>query len=58
LNLSVSAALLQCGEGAVASHQTAGDHRLYLGLVVAASTQPVPPLVYHGGRYHLLGEIL
>jgi flavin reductase (DIM6/NTAB) family NADH-FMN oxidoreductase RutF len=42
----------------LASHQMAGDHRLYLGLVVAASTQPVPPLVYHGGRYHLLGEIL
>ena len=42
----------------LASHQVAGDHRLYVGRVVAASSQAVPPLVYHAGRYHLLGEIL
>lgn len=42
----------------LASHQVAGDHRLYLGRVVAANAQALPPLVYHGGRYHLLGEIL
>ena len=42
----------------LASHQVAGDHRLYLGRVLVATSQPVPPLVYHGGRYHLLGEIL
>jgi flavin reductase (DIM6/NTAB) family NADH-FMN oxidoreductase RutF len=41
-----------------ASHQVTGDHRLYLGRVLAATSQSVPPLVYHGGRYHLLGEIL
>jgi flavin reductase (DIM6/NTAB) family NADH-FMN oxidoreductase RutF len=38
--------------------QTAGDHRLYIGRVLRLQTQPVPPLVYHGGHYHLLGEIL
>ena len=42
----------------LASHQVAGDHRLYLGRVVAVASQAVPPLVYHSGRYHLLGEIL
>ncbi len=42
----------------LASHQMAGDHRLYLGRVLVATSQSVPPLVYHGGRYHLLGEIL
>lgn len=42
----------------LASHQVAGDHRLYLGRVLAASAQALAPLVYHGGRYHLLGEIL
>lgn len=41
-----------------ASHQTAGDHRLYLGRVLAVRSQAVTPLVHQGGRYHLLGEIL
>jgi flavin reductase (DIM6/NTAB) family NADH-FMN oxidoreductase RutF len=50
-----SAASFEC---AVASSQTAGDHRLYIGRVLAAAAQPVPPLLFHGGRYHLLGEIL
>ena len=40
------------------SRQTVGDHRLFIGQVLAIQSQPVPPLVYHGGRYHLLGEIL
>ena len=53
--LAGSAASFECE---LASHQVAGDHRLYLGRVVAASSQALPPLVYHGGRYHLLGEIL
>lgn len=42
----------------LASHQAAGDHRLYFGRVLAAHAQPLAPLLYHGGRYHLLGEIL
>ncbi|HET9978093.1 MAG TPA: flavin reductase family protein [Burkholderiaceae bacterium] len=38
--------------------QTAGDHRLYIGRVRQLQAQPVPPLVFHGGHYHLLGEVL
>jgi len=53
--LAGCAATFECE---LASHQVAGDHRLYLGRVLAAQGQPVPPLLYHGGRYHLLGEIL
>jgi flavin reductase (DIM6/NTAB) family NADH-FMN oxidoreductase RutF len=53
--LAGSAATFECEK---ASQQTAGDHRLYLGRVLAAHAQAVPPLLYHGGRYHLLGEIL
>jgi flavin reductase (DIM6/NTAB) family NADH-FMN oxidoreductase RutF len=53
--LAGSAATFECEK---ASHQTAGDHRLYVGRVLTVASQPVPPLVYHAGRYHLLGEIL
>ena len=38
--------------------QTVGDHRLYFGHVQRVQAQPVPPLVFHGGHYHLLGEVL
>ena len=40
------------------SSRTEGDHCLFVGRVLSATAQAVPPLVYHGGRYHLLGEIL
>lgn len=53
--LAGCAATFECEQ---ALHQTAGDHRLYLGRVLLAQSQAVPPLVYHAGRYHLLGEIL
>ncbi|HET9822672.1 MAG TPA: flavin reductase family protein [Burkholderiaceae bacterium] len=53
--LAGCAAALQCE---VAARQDAGDHRLYIGRVLALSCEPVPPLVFHAGRYHLLGEIL
>lgn len=54
----VLAGCISAFECELASHQTAGDHRLYLGRVLAVHSQAVPPLVHHGGRYHLLGEIL
>jgi 4-hydroxyphenylacetate 3-hydroxylase, reductase component len=38
--------------------QTTGDHRLYIGRVLHVRSQPVPPLLFHRGHYHLLGEIL
>lgn len=53
--LGGSAATFECER---ISSQTAGDHRLYIGRVLAARAQPLPPLVYHAGRYHLLGEIM
>lgn len=40
------------------SRQDAGDHRLYIGRVLRLQSQPVPPLVFHRGHYHLLGEVL
>jgi 4-hydroxyphenylacetate 3-hydroxylase, reductase component len=40
------------------SRQDAGDHHLYIGRVLRLQSQPVPPLVYHRGHYHLLGEVL
>jgi flavin reductase (DIM6/NTAB) family NADH-FMN oxidoreductase RutF len=53
--LAGSAASFEC---ALSSRQTSGDHRLYIGRVLAVQSQPVPPLLYHAGRYHLMGEIL
>jgi flavin reductase (DIM6/NTAB) family NADH-FMN oxidoreductase RutF len=53
--LAGSAAVLECER---VSLQMAGDHRLYIGRVLKLQSQPIPPLVYHGGRYHLLGEVL
>lgn len=35
-----------------------GDHWLVVGEVVALHDAPVSPLVFQGGHYHLLGEIL
>lgn len=40
------------------SHQTAGDHVLFIGRVLTISEAPVPPLVFQAGHYHLLGEVL
>ena len=53
--LGGSAATFECER---ISSQAAGDHRLYIGRVLVARAQSVPPLVYHAGRYHLLGEIM
>ena len=53
--LGGSAAVFECER---VSLQTAGDHRLYIGRVLKLQQQAVPPLVYHGGHYHLLGEVL
>jgi 3-hydroxy-9,10-secoandrosta-1,3,5(10)-triene-9,17-dione monooxygenase reductase component len=35
-----------------------GDHTLFIGRVLACAESPLPPLVYQGGHYHLLGEVL
>lgn len=40
------------------SHQTAGDHVLFIGQVMRASEAPITPLVFQSGHYRMLGEIL
>lgn len=50
-----AAAVFECER---ASHQVAGDHLLFIGRVLRLADAMLPPLVFHGGRYHLLGEIL
>lgn len=53
--LAGSAAVFECEQ---VSQQVAGDHRLFIGRVLACSESAVPPLVFQGGHYHLLGEVL
>lgn len=53
--LSGSAAVLECER---TLQQPAGDHVLFVGRVLRLADLGLPPLVFHGGHYHLLGEIL
>jgi flavin reductase (DIM6/NTAB) family NADH-FMN oxidoreductase RutF len=53
--LAGNAASFECER---VSRQDAGDHRLYIGRVLRHLWQPVPPLLFHRGHYHLLGEVL
>ena len=53
--LAGCAAVFECR---TESHQAAGDHRLFIGRVLACSESALPPLVFQAGHYHLLGEIL
>lgn len=48
-------AVFECEQQA---QQQAGDHMLFIGRVLRLSDTPLAPLVFHAGRYHLLGEIL
>ncbi|MCU0927949.1 MAG: flavin reductase family protein [Burkholderiaceae bacterium] len=50
-----AAAVFECE---TVSHQDVGDHVLFIGRVLRLADAALPPLVFHGGRYHLLGEIL
>ena len=49
------AAVLECE---TVLHQVAGDHRLFIGRVLACSESALAPLVFQAGHYRLLGEIL
>jgi len=40
------------------SQQDAGDHVLFIGRVLRITSLPIAPLIFHAGRYHILGEIL
>jgi flavin reductase (DIM6/NTAB) family NADH-FMN oxidoreductase RutF len=53
--LAGCAAVFECER---ISHQDAGDHVLFVGRVVRSTDADLAPLVFHGGRYHLLGEIV
>ncbi|WP_425260101.1 flavin reductase family protein [Rubrivivax sp. RP6-9] len=45
-------------ECATVSQQAVGDHVLFIGRVLALDEAPIAPLVFQGGHYHLLGEVL
>ena len=53
--LAGCAAVFECG---IHLQQPLGDHTLFVGRVLACGESALPPLVYQGGHYHLLGEIL
>lgn len=53
--LGGSTAVFECER---VSAQEAGDHVLFVGRVLRLADAVLPPLLFHGGRYHLLGEIL
>ena len=53
--LSGCAAVFECE---LLSHQIAGDHRLFIGRVLACTESALPPLLFQSGHYRLLGEVL
>ncbi len=53
--LAGCAAVFECE---VASRQIAGDHVLFIGRVLRLADLSVAPLLFQGGHYRMLGEIL
>jgi flavin reductase (DIM6/NTAB) family NADH-FMN oxidoreductase RutF len=53
--LAGCAAVFECR---TVTQQAAGDHRLFIGQVLACTESALPPLVFQAGHYHLLGEVL
>jgi flavin reductase (DIM6/NTAB) family NADH-FMN oxidoreductase RutF len=53
--LHASAAVFECR---AVSQQLAGDHVLFIGEVLACSETALPPLLYQGGHYRSLGEMM
>jgi 3-hydroxy-9,10-secoandrosta-1,3,5(10)-triene-9,17-dione monooxygenase reductase component len=53
--LAGCAAVFECK---VASRQVAGDHVLYIGRVLRLADLSVAPLLFQGGHYRMLGEVL
>ena len=49
------AAVFECE---LLSHQSGGDHELFVGRVLACSHTELPPLLYSAGHYHRLGSRL
>jgi flavin reductase (DIM6/NTAB) family NADH-FMN oxidoreductase RutF len=50
-----AAAVIECER---VQAQEVGDHVLFIGRVLRLADIATPPLLFHGGHYHLLGEIL
>lgn len=53
--LAGAAGVLECER---TLEQPAGDHMLFVGRVLGLADAATPPLLFHGGHYHLLGEVL
>lgn len=53
--LAGCAAVFECE---VASCQVAGDHVLFIGRVLRLADLSVAPLLFQGGHYRMLGEVL
>ena len=53
--LAGCAAVFEC---ATVSHQDEGDHRLFIGRVLACSDTKAPPLLYQAGHYRQLGDLI
>ena len=53
--LSGCAAVLECE---TVSQQTAGDHTLFIGRVLAIDDAPIAPLLFQAGHYRMIGEVL
>jgi flavin reductase (DIM6/NTAB) family NADH-FMN oxidoreductase RutF len=53
--LAGCAAVFECER--VAAHD-GGDHRLFIGRVLRLADIATAPLIFQGGRYHMLGEVL
>ncbi len=53
--LSDCSAVFECAN---VSHQDEGDHRLFIGRVLACSDSKLPPLVFQAGHYRQLGDLL
>ena len=53
--LAGCAAVFEC---TTHSHQTVGDHVLFVGRVLRLCESPVPPLLFQGGHYRMLGEVV
>lgn len=53
--LAGCAAVFECRR---VSHQDAGDHVLFIGQVLRMQEQPLAPLVFQGGHYRGLGDLL
>jgi flavin reductase (DIM6/NTAB) family NADH-FMN oxidoreductase RutF len=53
--LAGSAAVFEC---ATERELDGGDHALFVGRVLRVSDAGVAPLLFQGGHYHMLGEVL